>query len=137
MAYCTQQDLIDRFGEDELVQLTDRANAGVIDEAVLTQAIGDAGAEIDGYLGGRYTLPLATVPVVLKRLACDIARYNLYDEAASEQVTRRYDGAVNFLRMVARGDISLGVDATGAKADETAGMPEFDAGRSVFGGGGW
>ena len=44
MSYCTRQNLIDRFGEPELIQLTDLDNLGVIDDTVLNQAISDADA---------------------------------------------------------------------------------------------
>lgn len=131
MPYCTMQDLIDRFGEDELIQLTDRANLGVIDDSVLNQAIADADAEINGYLAN-YSLPLATVPIVLVRSACDIARYFLYDDAATEQVTKRHDDVLKFLGQVAKGTISLGVDATGNKPTPSDGTLMESGGR-VFG----
>lgn len=111
MSYCTQQDLIDRFGEQELVELTDRADppAGLIDANVVAQAISDAGAEIDGYVGARYSLPLASNPESLKRIACDIARYRLYEDAVSEQVRTRYEDTMKFLAGVSRGLVSLGM----------------------------
>jgi len=129
--YCTKQDLIDRFGQDELVDLTQLNNTGVIDETVLGQAIADASAEMDGYLGGRYQLPLDTIPPVLKALCCNVARYNLYDEQASEQVTKRYDAAIKFLFSVSKGEISLGVDDTGAKATSND-LAEIQSAGSVF-----
>lgn len=132
MPYCTQQDLVDRFGEDELIQLTDRANVGAIDQAVLDRAIADAGAEIDGYLAGRYALPLATVPTVLVRLACDITRYFLYDKAPPEQVAKRYDDAARFLRSVAKGEVALGADAAGVKAMPSDGA-QMESGGRIFG----
>ena len=57
MAYCTTDNLIDRYGADELLRLTDRDNNGFIDEQAVSAAIEDASDLIDGYLGGRYTLP--------------------------------------------------------------------------------
>jgi len=112
MTYCTKQNMIDRFTEDELIRLTDRPLLLSINDAVLNPAIADAEAEIDSYLS-RYPLPLATVPTVLIRLSCDIARYYLYDDQATEQVTRRYDAAVKFLLAVSKGQINLGTDANG------------------------
>ena len=114
--YAAKQDLVARFGENELIQLTDRTNAGIIDETVLEQAINDANAEINGYLGGRYQLPLAIVPASIKPLCCDIARYKLYDDQSSEQVNKRYDAAIRFLSSVSKGHISLGIDTGGEKA---------------------
>lgn len=124
MPYVTQQQLIDRFGSEELIQLTDRANAGAIDTAVLNQAIADAGAEIDGYLAGRYQLPLATAPSILALYCGDIARYRLYDDAARDEVRKRYDDAIEFLKLVAKGTVRLGADepaATGGAQMETGG----------------
>ncbi len=109
MSYASQQAMIDRFSETELVQLTDRAGANTIDVAVLQRALDDADAEINGYLASRYTLPLATVPQILVGYASDIARYRLYDDRASEQVTQRYSQAISFLKLLATGKISLGV----------------------------
>ena len=107
MTYATQQDLIERFGEQELAQLSDRANGSVIDAAVLGRALADADAEINSYLGRRYVLPLAPVPAVVPRLAADMARYYLYDERVTEAVAQRYKDAVRLLRDMASGAVRL------------------------------
>lgn len=108
MSYCTQDDLIDRFGEAEITQLSDRAGLGDLDSAVVAQAIADADAEINGYLSGRYTLPLAVVPPVLVRVACDITRYWLFGHDVTELVKDRYDQAIAYLGKVAAGTITFG-----------------------------
>lgn len=41
------QDLIDRFGESELAQLTDRDNYQTINEMIANKAIDDASAEVE------------------------------------------------------------------------------------------
>lgn len=129
MTYATQQDMIDRFGNDELIQITDRTNTGAIDANVLAQALADADAEIDGYLGSRYSLPLTSVPKILTRLACDIARYDLYDAQATDQVKERYQNAREFLTAVSRGKITLGVSADVAVVSDG---PEVSAPARVF-----
>lgn len=135
MNYCTRQDLIDRFGEDELIQLTDRAGTGAVDDAVLDQAIEDASGEIDGYLAsGGYATPLSPVPRIVTAKACDMARHALYDDHATEQVRKRYEDAIRFLRAIADGTVRLGVSAPGPVGSNVV---EFDAGRSNFGGGGF
>lgn len=111
MAYTTQQDMIDRFGQQELIQLTDRSNTGAIDSVVLGRAMDDADAEIDGYLAVRYTLPLASPPTVLVRIASDIARYHLYDDVVPDQPKERYENAIRFLRAIADGKVDIGVPA--------------------------
>jgi len=110
MPYCTKQDLIDRFAESELIQLTDRSNSGLIDDTVLNKAIADADAEIDSKLKNRYTVPLSPTPDILNLKACDIARYFLYEDSPTDHVTKRYDDAIKFLKEVRDGKESLGVD---------------------------
>jgi phage gp36-like protein len=131
MPYCTSQDLIDRFGEQEVLELTDRNQTGVIDKAVLEQAIADADAEIDAYLAGRYKLPLGHVPAVLPRIACDLVRYYLYEDHSTEYVQKRYDDATKFLRSVARGDVNLGLSAQGSEATP-AGNAQMETGGRVW-----
>ena len=105
--YCTQSDLVTRFGQAELVQLTDTTGSNQIDAAVVAQAIADAEAEIDAYLTARYDLPLASVPANLERLACDIARYRLYADRPTDLVDLRYRDAIRYLEQVGRGAIAL------------------------------
>lgn len=120
MAYATLDDLVARYGEDELVSLTDVNRSGAINVGVLGQAIADADSEIDSHLAVRYSLPLATVPTALKRIACDITRYRLYDDRAPEEIRKRYEDTVRWLAAVANGSVSLGLppaqapQATGA-----------------------
>lgn len=128
MPYVTQQQLIDRFGEGELIQLTDRANAGAINAQVLAQAITDAGAEIDGYIASRYPVPSNPAPAILTLYCGDIVRYRLYDDAATEEVRRRYEDAVKFMRLVADGKVRLGADAPA-----TVGGAEMATDGRVFG----
>lgn len=122
MTYATKQDMIDRFGEVELKQLTDRAGAiETIDDTVLGKSLADADAEINGYLAGRYTLPLASTPLILVGHACDIARYRLYDDRATEHVRQRYEDALKYLRDVGAGKISLGLDVGNQPQAEAGG----------------
>lgn len=110
MPYAAQIDLESRFGADELAQLTDRVNGSVIDAAVVGRALADADAEIDGYLAGRYRLPLASTPAVLVRIASDIARYRLYD-SVPESIRKRYEDAVRDLKAIATGAIVIDENA--------------------------
>jgi phage gp36-like protein len=113
MAYIDKAAMILLFGEPELVQLTDRAGtAGAIVDAVLNLAMTNAESEADSYLGSAYALPLPTVPAVLQTMVGDIARYRLYDNRATEEVQKRYDRAVSWLRDVSKGVVSLGIKST-------------------------
>lgn len=122
MPYVTQEQMVERFGAEELAHLTDRANDqdGEIDSAVLASAIADAEAEINAYIGVRYALPLPSVPADVTRIACDITRYRLYDEGTPDTVRRRYEDAVRLLKELAAGRAILtGSDGAPApKADD-------------------
>ena len=127
-AYCTVQDLIDRYGETEIMEITDRDQTGAVDETVAGRAIDDASAEVDGYIGSRYDLPLASPPAVLTRITADIARYRLYDNMATEEVRKRYEDALRFLKSVGKAEISLGA----AEPPASTGSPMVDRGRRLF-----
>lgn len=111
MTYAVKQDLIDRFGEKELRELTDRTNRPptTIDDTVIGRALADATALIDGYIAKKYSLPLVTVPDILVKVAADIARYFLHGKAADKDspVTTAYNQAVAWLKDVAKGLVEL------------------------------
>lgn len=109
--YATVADMIVRFGEQDLVLLSWREGAaeGVINTTVVEQALADATAEINGYIGGRHKLPLSAVPEVLIGHCCSIARYLLNGDRAPEQVTDRYNSVIKYLTAVGKGDLQLGM----------------------------
>lgn len=107
MTYATQSDLVDRFGDAELIQRTNRTGGNNIDTVVLGRALADADAEIDGYLAARYQLPIATPPALLVRLAADLARYHLHDDGVPDSVRQRYEDAVSQLKRLSSGDMQL------------------------------
>ncbi|WP_241047866.1 gp436 family protein [Achromobacter xylosoxidans] len=157
MSYATATDLLVRFDVDEIVQRTDRAIPRLVtdemmriaaaggdlsgftpDERVaiaramekLDLALADASNTIDGYVAGRYTLPLSPVPQVLTRIACELARHYLYDDQITEAVRQRYDANIKFLSRVASGDLKLGVEAeSGVEPAGGAGAELYTAGR--------
>ena len=115
----TRQDLIDRFGEGELVALTDREGRGVIDDEVLNRAIEDAEAEAAAYIqAARLVLP--SPPKVLVIKVCDIARYYLHDNGETQVVLDRYKQAVAWLRDVVRNPRLFDPDAVVAEAKPSA-----------------
>ncbi|HPQ94782.1 MAG: DUF1320 domain-containing protein [Thiothrix sp.] len=110
--YCTQLDIAERIGQQELLQLTDRSRTGQVDSVAVERAIADAGAEMDGYLAGRYVLPFDPAPPLLVRIAVDIAVYQLFSVRRGggmvEDVRHRYRDAVKLLEGIAAGRIQLG-----------------------------
>ena len=130
--YCDQDDLIKRFGENEIIDLTDRERNGSINVDVALSAIDDAKAKIDGYISGRVTLPLIEVPPILKLFACDMARYYLYDESPTDVVKTRYEEAIAFLKDVSKGSVSLGINDSGS-TPESNDLAMMESSGSVFG----
>ena len=120
MTYATQQDLVDRFGELELIQLSDRESTGSIDATVVGKALADADELVDSYIAARVALPLSTVPPRLARVAGDVARYYLHADAPTEQVRAAYKDAVAWLKDIAAGKATLGDDGVAAAAPADA-----------------
>lgn len=121
MSYASPQDIINRYPNRDLVQLTNEdPTVTTVNTAALQQALDDASAEIDGYLGGRFTLPITDPPSVLNRLTVDVAMYRLqalrplHDIADARQ---RYDDAVAMLTKVAAGELTLGIAADGKETE--------------------
>ena len=129
MSYTSRAALEAAFGADEIRQLTDRDGDGEPDADFIASAISRTEGVIDGYLMGRYALPLAVIPGVLVAYACDIARYFLYENAAPEYVRQNYDDALRWLRDVASGKVLLSVAAQEAHA---LGSPQARAPDRVF-----
>ena len=115
MSYATAQDMINRYPNRDLVQLTNEdPTATTVNDTPITQALADASAEIDGYIEGRFTLPLTDPPAVLNRLTTDIAMYRLQSLRPLhdlEDARKRYEDAVAMLTKVAAGELTLGLSA--------------------------
>lgn len=115
MAYCTAQDLLDRFGERELIDAADRDQDGVADAAVISAACDDAAAEIDARISRRYAVPTTRAPALLRVLACDIARFRLFATRPHDEARKRYEAALALLDAIAEGEVRLGEDDGAAR----------------------
>ncbi|MGA0569643.1 gp436 family protein [Variovorax sp. VNK109] len=159
MSYATALDLITRFDAEEIAQRADRimprrvfgplltavassadlsdydvdevAQAGVAMIRV-QRALDDARDAINSYISSKYSLPIFPVPAILQRLACDLARFYLYDDTATEQVKDRHTAAMKLLDDVRAGKAQLGADAaTGEQPPSSAGA-ELVSGERVW-----
>lgn len=109
--YATPQELAEAIGEEEARILTDRSGAGQRDDDVARRALEDAASLIDGYLTHRYSLPLHSVPRALRRIAIDLAVYNLAGSHATltDDIKDRHKTALRLLDLMADGKIGLGL----------------------------
>lgn len=106
MPYVTVEDYEEAFSASELADLIAGGQDFERQEAA-------ASSLIDGYLAGRYVLPLASVPDMLRGWALDMVRYRLWSNQAPEEVRRRYEDALQQLRDLAAKRIDLPPGATG------------------------
>ena len=121
-------------GGDRSAYSADETDAADHAVAAIDTAIADAGAEIDGYLAGRYTLPLAEVPEVLALRAAQVARYHLSNDQLIDKVEAAYKAAVRWLEWVSSGRIQLTTATGEAEATGGAGSAEFVEGEGQFAG---
>jgi len=122
MIYAAVADMLARFGQAELIELSDPDGGAVCAERIQVK-LDDAHATVDGWIGRRYQLPLAgcakpvstpgaeperVAPAQLTRITCDLARFWLRDAAAEDSdVYRRYRAALADLQAIAEGRMLL------------------------------
>lgn len=119
MSYATQADLIERYGTEEITEVSGDGS-GTLDSVRVTRALTDAEAEIDASLVGRYALPLAEVPPLLKRLACELAREGLYLGPAPKHIEERAKQARVLLASIAAGKMRFEIPELGGAPAESA-----------------
>jgi phage gp36-like protein len=132
MAYCTRADIEALVSAETLRQLTDDEQAGDVDDSIVDACIASADASIDGYLRGRYTVPLATVPVpqLVLDISRDIAVYNLFSRKGEggvpEIFSSRKNDARKQLKDIAEGILVLGVATPDAQLGVSIAVDKTD-----------
>jgi phage gp36-like protein len=125
MPYCTTSDITKRIPEETLIQLTDDDDLGVIGQDVVDGAIADSDELIDGYLRGRYVLPLSPEPGIIKAISVNLTVYDLYGRrpafAVPDDVKERHKVQIKVLEQIQTGRISLGTAAIPAQAEAASG----------------
>jgi phage gp36-like protein len=138
MAYATVSDLIERFGQTEMVRLTTPADQD-LDGIVMTVAeakIEDASALIDSYVRKRYRTPMDVPPQEIVRACCILARYDLAtgeQREPTEQMREQRSETMAWLRDIAAGKALLELDEV-APSDES--YARESSRRPVYGRGG-
>ncbi len=115
--YCVLDDINKQVTTDILIQLTDDTQSGDIDPVVVEEAVIYSETLIDGYLRGRYTLPLSAVPDMVKILAVDLCIYRLYSRRFQtdipDSISEKYKNSIKLLEQIQKGIISLGTETAG------------------------
>ena len=109
--YCTVEDIETQLSTPTLIQLSSDECQDEIDRTVVEEAILYSSTLIDGYLRGRYTLPLNTHFPLLRILAIDLSIHRLYSRRMRnempEVIENAYKNAIATLRDIQKGIISL------------------------------
>lgn len=141
--YATVDAMLKKFGERELIQLTDTEAPyeDVINYEKLNAALAEANSEIDGYLASRYQLPLPAVPPFLEAIACNMARYHACTGAISENnpIAIKYQNAIKSLKEIAKGTVAIGGKPAGdaAPVQTSSNNVMYHVGRHDWGGNKW
>ena len=111
MDYCTIEDIETHTSTPTLIQLTSDDGQEVVDRVVAQEAILYSSTIIDGYLRGRYSLPLNTHFPLLRILAIDLSIHRLYTrrmrDEMPEVIENNYKNAISTLKDIQKGVISL------------------------------
>ena len=134
MAYATVNDMVAQLDEAEVLSLSDRTSSGVVDDALVADALARASSEIDSYLATRHQVPLTVVPSMLKTRCVEIAYYLLCRGARvmNDDVRELYNDAVRWLRDVAAGKASLGLPKADAETVQDDAVLFVPAVPSIF-----
>ena len=121
--YLPPEELLAFMPGKSVAQLTnDDPKAEKADMAKVQEAVRAAEELADGYLRGRYALPLSTVPTLLRDVVRTIARFKLYERRPESKmpdtVLETYKAAVKTLEQIRSGRITLGVAATAEPVPE-------------------
>jgi phage gp36-like protein len=117
--YCTVNDLLGSIREETIIELSDDSDTPTsINVDIVNQMIVQADNEIDGYIRGRYILPLDPVPGVIKDISVDMSIYNLWtrrpERAAPDAIIKKYNDRIKRLQDIAEGVFLVNAPQLGA-----------------------
>ena len=115
--YLSQDGLVRRYSQRALVLLTnsDDYSVDAIEVERLQQAIDEAESLANSYIERRHPVPIAPVPPTLRRMVGDICYYLLHGEQVTDEVRKRYEQAMSWLRDIGAGRALLESGATGER----------------------
>lgn len=127
MTYATVNQLKAVIPARDLELLTDFDSEGEASDARLEQALADATAEIDSYVG-KLLVGVAEAPHILTVHCRDLAMYRLYLNLGHDMEAYKSlrDNAVAFLKSVRDGKTALGDDGDSPAVESTPGVAMTD-----------
>jgi phage gp36-like protein len=132
MAYTDKAYFLTKIKDTELDKLI-LDGSDVPQDDYLVEAIKSADSVIDGYLRNAVdTVPLVTVPDMIKQYSYFIALYFLHDRIQYNEIPQRvkdnYDLSINYLKDVASGKASI----EGIEEDEQDEFIDYDVNTNIF-----
>lgn len=126
MNYCAITDILKDVSRTELIHYLNDENRQESDVDLddpddvcvirANEIIADADEEINGYLRKRYTLPLTSVPIIIKRLSKEISIRNIkrrrHRDDLSESEEAAYKAVVRTLENIQKSIIDIGIEET-------------------------
>jgi phage gp36-like protein len=110
--YCNKADILTRMTAIDLAKLTDDVNGTVVNDSLVNSLIESQSNLIDGYLRGRYPLPITST--ILTTICIDLVCYELYKRRSriTESIAKSYEYAVSRLNKIQSGVIQLQLENT-------------------------
>lgn len=127
--YCTQQDIEKQITTPTLIQLTSDDSQNAVDETVTFEAILYSSTLIDGYLRGKYTLPLDTHFPLLRIIAIDLSIYRLYSRRLQadmpDSILEQYKESIKTLEKIQKGTIALEIETDNSSQSNVIEIKEY------------
>ncbi len=109
MAYATVADAELLYGVGYVTVACDRNVDGTLDTTSFEYQLQVASDQMDGFILGRYPLPLATPPAVFVKVCVDLAIYNSCPTAdvMTSLIEKRNEQALHYMRDIAANRVKL------------------------------
>lgn len=138
--YATTDQLQARFEDTaEVASITDNADQGEPNEAVLTEVLEGAEGLLDAYIGAQHRTPVdvasdSVLGNLMRTMTLDVAEFKLHErgDINPEAKVRAYDNAIQWAKDVGSGDAVLPAAAAqpGTEAIDPAAAHGFAPGSS-------
>lgn len=101
--YLSIAEFVDRVGLREVISLTDGAGDGLIDRTLLINKLIDAQSTVDAHFAGRYVVPLADPPIIVKKFVAELTHAALYPGGAPDGVAELAKQSLRMLERIQSG----------------------------------